>query len=470
MIRTRFAPSPTGVLHIGSVRTALFCWLYAKHNDGKFILRIEDTDRERSTEENVQAILESMEWLGLNADEGPIFQSDRFDRYHEVANQLYETGKAYRCYCTKEELDALRKSQKEKGEKMRYDGRYRDLPPKENNDNYVLRFKNPLNGSVVVNDIVKGEVEFNNDELDDLIIIRSDGSPTYNFTVVVDDMDMNISHVIRGDDHLNNTPRQINIYEALGASPPEFAHIPMTLGEDGSKLSKRHGAMDIREYREQGYTPAALLNFMARLGWSHGDQEEFSINELISLFDIKDISKSASTFSAEKLTWLNHQHITKSNEEELIALLLYQMKSLGINPDSGPDLREIIAAYKERSETLLEMARSSSYCFEDFDEIDEKAAKKHLRPVILDPLTDAYNRFENIKDWTLKNIDTAINETVDKFKINMGKLGQPIRVAITGSSMSPSINITIKLIGKDRVLKRLEKAISIVKKRAESNN
>lgn len=361
MIRTRFAPSPTGVLHIGSVRTALFCWLYAKHNDGQFILRIEDTDRERSTEENVQAILESMEWLGLNADEGPIFQSDRFDRYHEVANQLYETGKAYRCYCTKEELDALRKSQKEKGEKMRYDGRYRDLPPKKNNDNYVLRFKNPLNGSVVVNDIVKGEVEFNNDELDDLIIIRSDGSPTYNFTVVVDDMDMNISHVIRGDDHLNNTPRQINIYEALGASPPEFAHIPMTLGEDGSKLSKRHGAMDIREYREQGYTPAALLNFMARLGWSHGDQEEFTINEMISLFDVKDISKSASTFSAEKLTWLNHQHITKSNEEELIALLLYQMKSLGINPDSGPDLREIIAAYKERSETLLEMARSSSY-------------------------------------------------------------------------------------------------------------
>ena len=325
MVRTRFAPSPTGVLHIGSARTALFCWLYARHHNGEFILRIEDTDIERSTQENVDAILESMNWLGLDADGDPIFQTDRFERYHEVANQLFESGKAYRCYSTKEELEALREEQKKEGEKIRYDGRYRDVPPRENNDNYVLRFKNPLDGSVIVEDAIKGKVEFKNEELDDLIILRSDGTPTYNFTVVVDDIDMNISHVIRGDDHLNNTPRQINIYEALGAKPPSFAHIPMTLGEDGSKLSKRHGAMDIREYREKGYLPTALLNYMARLGWSHGDQEVFSVDEMISLFDIRDINKASSTFSSDKLLWLNHQHINKLNYDEIIPLLKYHM-------------------------------------------------------------------------------------------------------------------------------------------------
>lgn len=469
MVRTRFAPSPTGVLHIGSVRTALFCWLYARRHNGKFILRIEDTDLQRSTQENVDAILDGMNWLGLDADEDPIFQTDRFDRYHEIANQLFESGKAYRCYSTKEELEALREEQKKKGEKTRYDGRYRDVPPKENNDNYVLRFKNPLDGSVIVEDAVKGKVEFKNDELDDLIILRSDGTPTYNFTVVVDDIDMNISHVIRGDDHLNNTPRQINIYEALGAKPPTFAHIPMTLGEDGSKLSKRHGAMDIREYREKGYLPAALLNYMARLGWSHGDQEVFSVDEMISLFDIRDINKASSTFSSDKLLWLNHQHINKLNYDEIIPLLKYHMTVLEIDYESGPDLKEIIDVYSERSETVLDMAKSSIYCFQDIYDYDDKAVKKHLRPVILDPLNDIKSEFEKINNWKKENIDSAIEKIVNRYEINMGKLGQPLRVAVTGSSMSPSINKTLTLIGKNRSIERINKAIEIIKKRIESN-
>ena len=469
MVRTRFAPSPTGVLHIGSVRTALFCWLYARRHNGKFILRIEDTDLERSTQENVDAILDSMNWLGLDADEDPIFQTDRFDRYHEIANQLFESGKAYRCYSTKEELEALREEQKKKGQKTRYDGRYRDVPPKENNDNYVLRFKNPLDGIVIVEDAVKGKVEFKNDELDDLIILRSDGTPTYNFTVVVDDIDMNISHVIRGDDHLNNTPRQINIYEALGAKPPTFAHIPMTLGEDGSKLSKRHGAMDIREYREKGYLPTALLNYMARLGWSHGDQEVFTVDEMISLFDIRGINKASSTFSSDKLLWLNHQHINKLNYDEIIPLLKYHMTVLEIDYESGPDLKEIIDVYSERSETVLDMAKSSIYCFQDIDDYDDKAVKKHLRPVILDPLNDVKSEFEKINNWKKENIDSAIEKIVNRYEINMGKLGQPLRVAVTGSSMSPSINKTLALIGKNRSIERINKAIEIIKKRIESN-
>lgn len=469
MIRTRFAPSPTGVLHIGSVRTALFCWLYARHSNGQFILRIEDTDKERSTQDNVDAILDSLDWLGLNADEDPVFQSDRFDRYHEIANQWLESGKAYRCYCTKEELDAIRNSQKQKGEKMRYNGHCRELSHEHSDKGYVLRFKNPKTGSVVVNDEVKGRVEFKNEELDDLIIVRSDGSPTYNFTVVVDDADMKISHVIRGDDHLNNTPRQINMFDALGVAVPSFSHIPMTLGEDGSKLSKRHGAMDIREYREQGYIPEALLNFMVRLGWSHGDKEEFSISEMIALFDVKDINQSASTFSPDKLIWLNQQHMMKAPIDSLEPLLEYQMERLGINSDHGPSINKVIKVYRERAETFEEMAKSCRYCFEDFDEIDEKAAKKHLRPIVLEPLQEICDRFDVLTEWSLDEIDACIQKTVSKFDINMGKLGQPLRVAVTGGSSSPSIGLTVELIGRDRVLERLQKAIEVVKKRSDSN-
>ena len=469
MIRTRFAPSPTGVLHIGSVRTALFCWLYARHTNGQFILRIEDTDKERSTQDNVDAILDSLDWLGLNADEDPVFQSDRFDRYHEVANQWLESGQAYRCYCSKEELDNMRNSQKQKGEKMRYNGHCRELSHGHSDKDYVLRFKNPLTGSVVVNDEIKGRVEFKNEELDDLIIVRSDGSPTYNFTVVVDDADMKISHVIRGDDHLNNTPRQINMFNALEVSVPRFSHIPMTLGGDGSKLSKRHGAMDIREYREQGYMPEALLNFMVRLGWSHGDKEEFSISEMIALFDIKDINQSASTFSPDKLIWLNQQYMMKEPVDSLVPLLKYQMERLGINSANGPDIDKIIKVFRERAETFEDMAKSCRYCFEDFDKIDEKAEKKHLRPIALEPLQEIYNCFKEINEWSLADIDVCIEKTVSKLNINLGKLGQPLRVAVTGGSSSPSIGLTIELIGRDRTLERLQKAIEIVKKRSASN-
>ena len=308
-IRTRFAPSPTGVLHLGSVRTALFCWLYARHHDGQFILRIEDTDKERSTKENVNAILEGMTWLGLDADEGPFFQSQRFDRYREVVDQWLDEGKAYRCYCTKEEIDELRAGQMERGERVHYDGRCRDRKTPREGVDPVIRFKNPLEGEVVVNDAVRGRVVFENAQLDDLIIARSDGTPTYNFSVIIDDFDMGITHVIRGDDHLNNTPRQMNMLAALGAEPPVYAHLPMILGPDGAKLSKRHGAVDIREYQEQGYLPEAMLNYLVRLGWSHGDQEVFSVDEMIKLFDIADVNQSASSFNPEKLLWLNQQHI-----------------------------------------------------------------------------------------------------------------------------------------------------------------
>jgi glutamyl-tRNA synthetase len=316
-VRTRFAPSPTGVLHLGSVRTALYCWLYARHHGGQFILRIEDTDPERSTKENVDAILDGLAWLGLDADEGPYYQTDRFDRYREVIDRWLSEGQAYRCFCTKEELAELRENQMNAGERIRYDGRCRDRMEPRAGVDPVVRFKNPLDGEVMVNDQVRGRVVFENAQLDDLVIARSDGSPTYNFSVVVDDLDMKITHVIRGDDHLNNTPRQMNMLAALGAEPPVYAHLPMILGPDGAKLSKRHGAVDIREYKEQGYLPEAMLNYLVRLGWSHGDQEIFSVEEMIEFFDIADVNHSASSFNPEKLLWLNQQHVIATPAEKL---------------------------------------------------------------------------------------------------------------------------------------------------------
>ena len=317
IIRTRFAPSPTGALHLGSVRTALFCWLYAKRHDGKFVLRIEDTDRERSRGENVDAILDGLSWLGIAADEGPIFQSSRTARYREVLEQLVSDGHAYPCYCSKDRLDALRERQLTTGAKVGYDGRCRDRVDREVGIDPVIRFRSPPDGEIVVNDLVRGRVVFDNQQLDDLVLARADGSPTYNFTVVVDDWDMQITHVIRGDDHLNNTPRQINMYHAVGAEPPAFAHLPMILGSDGAKLSKRHGAVDIRDYRDQGYLPAAMLNYLVRLGWSHGDQEIFSLGDMIRLFDIETINQSASAFNPGKLRWVNQQHIISTPSKEL---------------------------------------------------------------------------------------------------------------------------------------------------------
>jgi glutamyl-tRNA synthetase len=469
-VRTRFAPSPTGVLHLGSVRTALFCWLYARHHRGQFILRIEDTDRERSTPDNVGAIVDGMGWLGLDADEGPFFQSDRFDRYREVADQWLADGTAYHCYCSKEELDELRAGQMQRGEKTRYDGRCRERTEKREGVNPVVRFKNPLDGEVVVNDLLRGKVVFQNKELDDLIIARSDGTPTYNFTVIVDDLDMAITHVIRGDDHLNNTPKQMNMLNAMGAALPAYAHLPMILGSDGAKLSKRHGAVDIREYREQGYLPETVLNYLVRLGWSHGDQELFSIDEMIEHFDIADVNQSASTFNPEKLLWLSQQHIMAAPLERIGKELIPYLQQAGLDPANGPDPQLVAAGFRERAETLLHMAASARYCYEDFADFEPGAAKKNLRPVVLEPLKVARERLATLATWSKESIGDAIQQVADSFDINMGKLGQPIRVAVTGGPVSPPIDVIVWLIGQPRVLQRLDKAIDYIEDRGAANS
>jgi glutamyl-tRNA synthetase len=466
MIRTRFAPSPTGVLHIGSVRTALFSWLYAHHHGGQFILRIEDTDRERSTQENVDAILDGMSWLGLESDETPVHQSDRFDRYREVIDQWLESGNAYHCYCTKEELEELRGEQMKRGEKTRYDGRCRDRTDVREGISPVVRFRNPTSGEVVVNDQVRGRVVFDNKELDDLVIARSDGIPTYNFTVVVDDSDMKISHVIRGDDHLNNTPRQMNMLAALGVEPPAYAHLPMILGQDGAKLSKRHGAVDVREYREFGYLPEALLNYLVRLGWSYGDQEVFSIAEMIELFDISAVNQSASAFNPEKLLWLNQQHIIALTADRLGEAVKPYLEAAGIDVANGPDPVDLAAGFHERAETLVQLVESSRYCYEDFEDFDARAAKKNLRPVILEPLTDVRARFAALADWTASALHDAIDACAGSFDINMGKLGQPLRVAVTGGAVSPPIDVTLALVGRDKCLDRIDRAIAFIEARA----
>jgi glutamyl-tRNA synthetase len=446
-IRTRFAPSPTGVLHLGSVRTALFCWLYARHHNGQFILRIEDTDRARSTEENVQAILDGLAWLGLDADEGPFFQTHRFERYREIVTEWLDTGKAYYCYCTKQELEDLRARQTANGSMMRYDGRCRDRGGARSG-------------------VVKGRVVFENKQLDDLIIARSDGTPTYNFTVVIDDTDMEITHVIRGDDHLNNTPRQINMFRAMGVTPPVFAHLPMILGPDGTKLSKRHGAVDVREYREHGYLPEALLNYLVRLGWSHGDQEIFSIEEMISLFDIAQVNQSASSFNAEKLLWTNQQHIMLTPPEVLGKKLAPYLDAIGLDRSAGPDPADVAAGFRERADTLLQMAQKARYCYEDFEDIDAAAAKKHLRPVVLEPLRSVRARLAALMNWERRDIAETIELTARLFNINLGKLGQPIRVAITGNSISPPIDVTVYLVGRQRILERLDHAIEFIELRS----
>jgi len=469
-IRTRFAPSPTGVLHLGSVRTALFCWLYARHYGGQFVLRIEDTDRERSTKENVEAILDGMDWLGMDADEGPFHQTHRFERYREVTDQWLAEGKAYHCYCSKKELAELRERQMNAGERVRYDGRCRDRVEPRDGVDPVVRFKNPLDGEVVVNDHVRGRVVFENAQLDDLIIARSDGTPTYNFTVIVDDSDMGITHVIRGDDHLNNTPRQMNMIAALGAEVPVYAHLPMILGQDGAKLSKRHGAVDIREYRELGYLPEAMLNYLVRLGWSHGDQEIFSIEEMAELFDIANINQSASAFNPEKLLWINQQHIISASAERLADALVPYMKSAGLNAENGPPLSDLADGFRERAETLVQMVESSRYCYEDFEEIDAKAAKKNLRPVIQEALQAARDGLAELPDWSKEAITEMIENTAASFDINMGKLGQPIRVSVTGGSVSPPIDVTLYLVGRMRTIERLDNALQLIAKRAQANS
>jgi glutamyl-tRNA synthetase len=380
-VRTRFAPSPTGYLHVGGARTALFSWLHARKHGGRFVLRVEDTDLERSTAESVNAILEGMTWLGLEYDEGPFYQTERFDRYKEVIGELLASRQAYKCYCSRERLDALREQQMTTKQKPRYDGHCRHgVAPPVPDAPFVVRLRNPLDGEVVVEDLIRGRVVFRNEELDDLILARSDGSPTYNLSVVVDDADMAISHVIRGEDHLNNTPRQINILRAMGKEPPLYAHVPMIHGDDGSKLSKRHGAVSVMEYRDKGYMPEALLNYLARLGWSHGDQEVFSVDEMIQLFDIAEVNKSASCFNTGKLDWLNQQYLIKQRSRPRGRYLSVHLGRLGIDPAPAPDLVDVVVAQRERAQTLVELAEISAFYYRDFETFNEKAAAKALKP------------------------------------------------------------------------------------------
>ncbi|QLE79265.1 glutamate--tRNA ligase [Francisella sp. Scap27] len=463
MITTRFAPSPTGFLHVGGVRTALFSFLYAKKNNGKFILRIEDTDLERSTQEAVDAILDGMVWLGLKNDDQIYYQTKRFDRYKEVIDQLLEEGKAYYCDCSKERLDELREKQQASNLKTGYDGKCRnsDFVPKEG-ESFVVRFKNPIDGMVSWDDAVKGRITIANQELDDMIIQRADGSPTYNFCVVVDDMDMKISHVIRGDDHVNNTPKQINIYEALGATVPVFAHVPMILGPDGAKLSKRHGAVNIMQYREDGYLPQAMLNYLVRLGWSHGDKEIFSLEEMIKDFDLEHISGSPSRFDFEKLKWINKHYLVDSKVEDIAGELEYHFAKKGLDIANGPKLEDLMPIMAEKAETVVELVDKSHYFYSEDVEYDEKAVKKHIKAA-----TGAIfvKLLENIQELPTVNwnddevLHNIVSTTAEQCEVGMGKVGMPLRIAVTGSGQSPDIGATLRLLGKQKTIARIHKAI-----------
>lgn len=458
-VRTRFAPSPTGYLHVGGARTALFSWLYARKHGGQFILRIEDTDLARSTQESVNAILEGLTWLGLTYDEGPFYQTQRFDRYKQVIAQLFEQGDAYHCYCSKDTLEQMREQQRVNKEKPRYDGRCRHLKTSPTGIAPVIRFKNPTEGNVIVKDNIRGDIVFQNTELDDLIIARSDGSPTYNLTVVVDDIDMALTHVIRGDDHLNNSPRQINIFKALKAKVPEFSHVPMILGEDGARLSKRHGAVGVMSYRGQGYLPEALLNYLVRLGWSHGDQEIFSLDEMIELFDIADVNKAASSFNTDKLLWLNQHYIKTSSPEHVARHLSYHMGKLGIDPSEGPALVDVVVLQQERAKTLVEMATNSAFFYRIPESYDEKAAKKNLTKNSAVFLADMKSRLSAITNWQAKPIHDEIKRCAEHYDVGMGKVAQPIRVAVTGTPISPPLDETLAILGEGRTLSAIEQAL-----------
>lgn len=467
-IKTRFAPSPTGYLHVGGARTALYSWLVAQKLGGEFVLRIEDTDIERSTQEAIDAIMEGMEWLGLEWNEGPYYQTKRFDRYKELIAQLIAEDKAYRCYCPSERLDAMREEQMANGEKPRYDGCCRGLENQPTDVPHVIRFKNPLEGEVSFDDHVRDNITIANSELDDLIIQRTDGSPTYNFCVVVDDWDMGITHVVRGEDHINNTPRQINILKALNAPIPEYAHVSMILGDDGKKLSKRHGAVGVMQYRDDGFLPEALLNYLVRLGWSHNDQEVFSIDEMKEYFSLDAINKAASGFNTDKLLWLNNHYIKTADPVHVAKYLAWHMDDQKIDITNGPALTEIVTAMGERVNTLKELAAGSRYCYEDFEEFDATAAKKHLRGVALEPLKLVANKLEAIEEWSLENLHKAIEDTATELEVGMGKVGMPLRVAITGAGQSPSLDITLKLVGKARSVQRIGEAVKFVSARINS--
>lgn len=464
MVRTRFAPSPTGYLHIGGARTALFCWAYAKQKGGSFILRVEDTDRERSTEASVQAILDGMQWLGLDY-EGPYFQMQRLDRYKAAVDQLLLDGHAYHCYATREEIDALREAQRARGDKPRYDGRWRPenaqrlglKPPAGMQP--VIRFRTPDTGDVTFNDLVKGPITVANAELDDLVIMRADGIPTYNFGVVIDDADMNISHVVRGDDHVNNTPRQINIYRALGANLPLFAHLPMILGADGERLSKRHGAVSVMQYFEDGYLPEALNNYLARLGWSHGDAEKFSLQQMVEWFDLAHVSRSPARFDAEKLGWLNQQYLKEADDTRLAGLVTPFLERDGCTVATGPDLPRVVALLKERVSTIEELADAAVYFYRRLEpsaELRQAHYAAAAKPALL-----AFRRQLETVEWRREAIAAALKAVLAEHQLKMPKIAMPLRVMVTGEPQSPSIDATLELIGREEVLTRLEQELRV---------
>lgn len=462
-VRSRFAPSPTGYLHIGGARTALYAWAYARRHGGQFILRIEDTDVERSTPEAVQAIVDGMNWLGLQHDEGPFFQMQRMPRYKEVIAQMLDAGTAYRCYTTPAELDALREAQRARGEKPRYDGRWRPedgktLPAIPDGINPVIRFRNPIGGAVAWEDGVKGRIEIANAELDDLIIARGDGTPTYNFCVCVDDWDMKITHVIRGDDHVNNTPRQINILKALGAEVPVYAHLSMILGDDGQKLSKRHGAVSVMDYPAKGYLRDAVLNYLARLGWSHGDDEVFSMEQFCQWFDLDHITPSAAQFNTEKLNWLNHEYIKKTEPVELAALVMPHLANLAIDTSNGPPLARVTELLRERTPTLVEMAEAARY-FYLRPALEAELLRQHLVDAALPALTELVDSLGSA-NWSKADINAAIKAGVAKHALKMPQLMMPLRVMVTGQTQTPAIDAIMDVLGREETLVRIKSGLA----------
>ncbi len=461
MIRTRFAPSPTGYLHIGGARTALFSWAYARKHGGQFVLRIEDTDQERSTLESEQAILDGLKWLGLDWDEGPYYQMQRLARYREVAEQLLAAGHAYYCYASKEELETMREAQRARGEKPRYDGRWRPEPGKRLPEppagvTPVLRFRNPRDGSVTFHDLIKGPISIANSELDDLVLMRADGIPTYNFGVVVDDWDMGITHVIRGDDHVNNTPRQINILKALGAPIPTYAHVPMILGHDGERLSKRHGAVSVLQYKEDGYLPEALLNYLARLGWGYGDAEKFGLPSFIRWFDVADVSHSAARFDQGKLTWLNQQYMKEADDGRLATLVRPYLTRQGIDPEGGPDLQRVVGLLKERVATLQELADAAHIFYRQA--MPTAAQWQEMADAAALPALEALKgRFATLS-WDAASLSQALKDTAKQHGLKLGQVGIPLRLLLFGTAQTPSIDVTLELLGRAETRRRLDAA------------
>lgn len=464
-MRVRFAPSPTGYLHVGGARTALYNWLLARRAGGVFVLRIEDTDRARSSDEHTQAILSGMQWLGLDWDEGPFHQADGLERHIADARRLLEVGRAYRCFCTAEDLEARRKHAAEHNLSQQYDRRCLAIDPgeatrrAEQGEPHTIRFHVP-EGTTWWEDAVHGRVEFDNKDVEDFIVLRTDGTPIYNMAVVSDDIEMRITHVIRGDDHISNTPKQILLYRALGAPEPVFGHVPMILGPDGKRLSKRHGAVSVMAFRDEGILPEALLNYLVRLGWSHGDEEIFSVDRMIELFDIKNVNNSAAVFDYDKLLWLNQHYIKESSAERIAHHLRGHLGRLGIDPVEGPEVLDVVGVQRERAKTLKEMAEISAFFYRDFDAYDEQAANKHLKPEAAAPLARLRTALAELRDWRPEPLHQTVIDCAESLGLKLGKVAQPLRVALCGRAASPGIDVTLHLLGRDATLRRIDRALA----------